>query len=488
MDKKFFFVYTSIFLLFFLVVSMFFFTPVFTGFVVKNNFSNYSFFEYDNVSFLYNKTFFLPSNVTVKAIVFDGFLIIDKNPYFVVYSNNVSFDFFDNNSNNIVGFVSKIFNDTFKNNTSFNFSDNKSLSNNMTFNNSNNSNFSFNNTNITNNTFNTSFNLSNSLKNDTFNFTLNHTDNISSNSSNFTFNNTNNTQHNITYNISLNNNNSNSNISNNTNITNITINISNNNVTNNTINTINTINITDNNSVNNSNFSSNVTILNYGEGFFDFNNDGVVSKNGAVDFKILNNFSSSSCTFWSVVSDKNSFFVCSGNDSCCSSFGLDSSYNDPSYFVLYYDNIKSNSGVVLAKTDNFSFSNPLTFNFTGKEEKQISIKGCDNNLCNLNLTTNNFTINTNGLFYGSIKIYYNSNNSCTPKNNSDWIVFLEDNCQVSSNINIYPYKVKIYGSSGSFTIKNGGSLTVKGVDFSPDDFNGDAYFNIEKGGKLVVKP
>ncbi len=450
--------------------SFFYFNPsFFPGFVVKD-FSNYSNFTFES-KFLYNNTFVLPSNVVVKAIVFDGFLITDDNPNITVFFNNTSVSFYDNNSN-IVAFATKILN----------------LSKNLSFNN------------LSNISLNSTINITNNLSNNTINFT-NSSNNFSLNNSNITINQSINNTVNVTINNTTNNTinttkNNTINITNNTinqsNLTNYSINFTNqNNITinqtlNNTNFTINQSNLTNqSNSTNNQSNQTNITILNYGNGFFDYNNDGVVSKNDAVDF-VVSNFSNDSCVLWSVVSKSNSFFVCSGSNTCCSSYGLNSSFND-SYFVLNYNNILSDYGVVLAKKDNFSWSDPLTFNFTGKEEKTYNLNDCGN-LCNLNITTNKITIKTNGLFYGNITIYYEKNSSCIPNKNSNWTVFLEDNCKVNNTINIYPYSLIIKGFKGNFTITKTGNLTVKSLDFTPDDFNGDAYFNIEPGGILNVKP
>lgn len=76
--------------------------------------------------------------------------------------------------------------------------------------------------------------------------------------------------------------------------------------------------------------------------------------------------------------------------------------------------------------------------------------------------------------------------SCTYVS-GDWAITLEDNCTLVTT-DIHPNNITITGAAGTLTIPSGVVITAKNIAFTPDDFDGDARFVIEIGGRRIIKP
>lgn len=65
-----------------------------------------------------------------------------------------------------------------------------------------------------------------------------------------------------------------------------------------------------------------------------------------------------------------------------------------------------------------------------------------------------------------------------------WGISLSDNCVIDDLQDASGNAVIVSGSSGSLIITSGGEIRCDDFHFTPSDFNGDAIFNVQTGGKL----
>lgn len=65
-----------------------------------------------------------------------------------------------------------------------------------------------------------------------------------------------------------------------------------------------------------------------------------------------------------------------------------------------------------------------------------------------------------------------------------WEISLSDNCVIDDLQDASGNTVIVSGSSGSLTIASGGEIRCNDFHFTPSDFNGDAIFNVQTGGKF----
>jgi len=93
--------------------------------------------------------------------------------------------------------------------------------------------------------------------------------------------------------------------------------------------------------------------------------------------------------------------------------------------------------------------------------------------------------NNENYWLDNINISYTEavEDSCTYTSGT-WEIDLSDNCVIDDLQDASGNAVIVSGSSGSLIIASGGEIRCNDFLFTPSDFNGDAIFNIQIGGKL----
>ncbi|MFT4309934.1 MAG: S8 family serine peptidase, partial [Candidatus Woesearchaeota archaeon] len=148
---------------------------------------------------------------------------------------------------------------------------------------------------------------------------------------------------------------------------------------------------------------ANMTLLRYGDGPYDIDNDGIVGRHGAVDYYVETN---ASCVLWSIVGDYVDLF-CQGTVDCCDNYLLQSVDENPNYLVLDRQRAGSDRGEVLAKADDYDFSRMLPYDFTGAEERLVRLDDECLGRCNIRMETSSISIQSSAyLHIDSIVVYY----------------------------------------------------------------------------------
>jgi hypothetical protein len=149
--------------------------------------------------------------------------------------------------------------------------------------------------------------------------------------------------------------------------------------------------------------SENQTIIRYGSGPYDVSNDGIVGRNGAVDFYVE---TEAECVLWSVVSQNVQLF-CHGSQECCAEYLMEPEDENANVMILDYERAGGDKGDVLAKAHGYSFSRILSFDFTGAEERLERLDGECIGRCIIDVESDSITIRTDAyLFVDRIRVYY----------------------------------------------------------------------------------
>ncbi|MFT4308908.1 MAG: hypothetical protein ACMXYL_00265 [Candidatus Woesearchaeota archaeon] len=148
---------------------------------------------------------------------------------------------------------------------------------------------------------------------------------------------------------------------------------------------------------------ANRTLLRYGDGPYDIDNDGMVGRQGAVDYYVETN---ASCVLWSIVGDDVDLF-CQGTIECCDSYLLESMDDNPNYLVLDRQRAGADRGEVLAKADGYDFSRMLPYDFTGAEERLVRLDDVCLGSCNVRMQSSSIRIESSAyLHIDRIIVYY----------------------------------------------------------------------------------
>ena len=77
-----------------------------------------------------------------------------------------------------------------------------------------------------------------------------------------------------------------------------------------------------------------------------------------------------------------------------------------------------------------------------------------------------------------------SASTCTYSGSGDWLAKYEDQCNITTKINMSNNFLRLYGGNGTFAIKSGGSISCKGMNLTPETKYYRAILAIELGGTL----
>lgn len=132
---------------------------------------------------------------------------------------------------------------------------------------------------------------------------------------------------------------------------------------------------------------SNRTILRYGNGPYDVDNDGSVGPRDAIDFFVE---SEAACILWSIASESASLF-CRGDASCCRELGFVETAGDPANELVLTRDSAGVTGSVLAREPDASFSEQLLFSFAGAPERFVSLDRSCGEVCDVRTSGSELT-------------------------------------------------------------------------------------------------